>query len=392
MKNKNRPIFIFIGIFLINITLFMEVSNARYSALEKTKPIKIGIFYMKTERIPANKKTVISSVMLGIDEINEEGGVLKRKIEPVIVELENDLSSAAEQVKRIITEEKVSVVFCSGNSSVCEIVKPIFEKYKSILFCSCKSEGFEKHPNIIFTGTMPNQQIIPVVKWCFENRKEKFFLIGSDTSYSKIFNLIIKNNINELKGEVVGEAYIPSGSGNFDEAMQKIIQTKPDVILNTILGESNVYFFINLRAKKIKPESVPVMSFNITEDEFKHLYAEEVYGNYLVKSYFQNIDSEENRKFIKKLNRKYGLSQITDDAVEAGYFGVYLWKQTVEDAETDNAEEVMRFIVGQNLNAPEGMVCVNVGNQHTWKTIRIGKIEKDKQFEIIWSSDSPLQP
>ncbi|MDD5773050.1 MAG: transporter substrate-binding protein [bacterium] len=392
MNNKNNGFFIFICMFFAVTNIFAAKMQGAQSVLENTKPIKIGILRPHPKNTTVTEKFIINATLLAIEEINKQGGVLKRKIEPVIINCPSDQKIIIEEVEQKIDEKKVSVIFCCGNSFISETVSPICEKYDIPMFFPCKSGKFKKFPNVIYTGTMPNQQISPAIKWSSDNFGKKYFLVGSDTNFSKVYNSIIKENINVSGGKIIGEICIPEDSGDFDEAMRKIIEVKPDVILNTISGESNVYFFINLWVKKIKSDKVPVISFDISENDFKNMSPNEAAGNYIIKSYFQNIDSKENNKFFSELKEKCGEIQIIDDSVEAGYFGVYLWKQAVEDAETDNAKDFMRFMTAQNFNAPEGMVCVSIGNQYTWKTIKIGKIGKNKQFEIVWCSDAPVNP
>jgi urea transport system substrate-binding protein len=78
--------------------------------------------------------------------------------------------------------------------------------------------------------------------------------------------------------------------------------------------------------------------------------------------------------------------------MEAAYFGVGLWAQAVRDAASDDAGHVRNAIANQTLRAPEGMVYVDPENHHTWKTVRIGRIKIDGQFEIVWSSQRPIRP
>ncbi|MBU0651742.1 MAG: ABC transporter substrate-binding protein, partial [Proteobacteria bacterium] len=96
--------------------------------------------------------------------------------------------------------------------------------------------------------------------------------------------------------------------------------------------------------------------------------------------------------FVKNFKNKYGQDRVTDDPMEAGYFGVYLWAQAVKDAKTDDVAKVRKTIKNQSLNAPGGMVYVDAENNHTWKTVRIGKVRKDGQFDIVWSSEKPVRP
>jgi urea transport system substrate-binding protein len=129
-------------------------------------------------------------------------------------------------------------------------------------------EGLEQSPNIVYTGAAPNQQIIPAVKWCFDNLGKKFFLVASDYVFPRSANAIIKAQVAALRGLVVGEEYLLLGSNDVKGVVQKIVQTQPTVILNTINGDTNVAFFRELRAAGMTPPKIPTVSFSIAEDEF----------------------------------------------------------------------------------------------------------------------------
>jgi urea transport system substrate-binding protein len=304
----------------------------------------------------------------------------------------SDWPTFAREAERLITEEKVSVIFGCWTSACRKTVKPVLEKYNHLLFYPVQYEGLEQSPNIVYTGATANQQLIPAVKWCFDHLGRKFFLVGSDYVFPRTANAIIKDQIAALRGEVVGEDYIRLGSRDVKEAVRKISQLRPDVILNTINGDTNVAFFRELRAAGITPKEVPTMSFSVAEDELHILGASEMAGDYASWNYFQSIAGDANGAFVKNFKRKYGQQRVTDDPMEAGYFGVYLWAQAVTDVNSANVRAVRQAIKHQSFNAPEGLVYIDGENQHTWKTVRIGKIRKDGQFEIVWTSDRPVRP
>ena len=355
-------------------------------------PIKIGILHSFSGTMAISEKSVADATLLAIEEINEKGGLLGRRLEPIVADGRSDWPTFAKEAERLITEEKVSVIFGCWTSASRKTVKPLFEKHNHLLFYPVQYEGLEESPNIIYTGAAPNQQIIPAVKWVFDNLGKKYFLIASDYVFPRSANMIIKDQVMALGGEIVGEEYILLGSSDVKEAIQKIRETKPDVILNTINGDTNVAFFRELRKAGITPHKIPTISFSIAEDELRTLGAKNMVGDYACWNYFQTIDTKENNAFVKNFKNKYGQDRVTDDPIEAGYCGVYLWAQAVKDAKTDDVAKVRKTIKNQSLNAPGGMVYVDAENNHTWKTVRIGKVRKDGQFDTVWSSEKPVRP
>ncbi|MDJ0725498.1 MAG: urea ABC transporter substrate-binding protein [Prochloraceae cyanobacterium] len=354
--------------------------------------IKVGILHSQTGTMKISEKPVIDATLLAIEEINSQGGVLGRKIEPVVVDGKSDIDEFARAAEKLITQDKVLTVFGCWTSACRKTVKPIFEEYDNLLIYPVQYEGLEQSPNIVYTGAAPNQQIIPAVKWAFDNIGQRFFLVGSDYVFPRTANEIIKDQVIGLQGEIVGEEYLILGSEKVEDIVDRIAATQPDVILNTINGSSNVAFFKALREAGITPEKIPTISFSIAEEELRSMKILDMVGDYAAWNYFQSIETPENQNFVAKFKQKYGQERVTNDPIEAGYFGVYLWAQAVEKAGTFNLNTIQENIKDRSFDAPEGVVYLDPETQHTWKYVRIGKIRNDGQFEIVWSSGKPIRP
>ncbi len=356
------------------------------------EPIKVGILHSLTGTMSISEKSVVDSTLMAIEEINLKGGLLGKRIDALVVDGRSDWPTFAEEAERLITVEKVSVVFGCWTSASRKTVKPVFEKNNHLLFYPVQYEGLEQSPNIIYTGAAPNQQIIPAVKWCFDNLGKRFFLVASDYVFPRSANAIIKDQASTLGAEIVGEEYLLLGSSDVKNAIMKIAEMKPDVILNTLNGDTNVAFFRELRKAGITSDKTPTMSFSIAEDELRSLGTNDIVGDYACWNYFQSVDSGKNINFVKKFKMKYGSDRVVDDPMEAGYFGVHLWAQAVRKTGTVNTDRIIKALKRQCFPAPEGLVCIDHGNNHTWKTVRVGKVMTNGQFDIVWNSGRPVQP
>ncbi len=312
--------------------------------------IKVGILHSLTGSMSISEKPVVNAVLLAIKEVNENGGVLGMKVEPVIADGKSDPDVFQSEAERLVAKENVKAIFGCWTSASRKAVKPTIEKYNSLLFYPVQYEGLEQSPNIIYLGPTPNQQLIPAINWSVDNLGKKFFLVGSDYIFPRVENEIAKDVIGYLGGEVVGEEYALLGSKNFLEIIKKIKETKPDVILSTISGDSNVAFFEDLYEFNVP--KIPIMSLSVTENEVKafkdHLQAhfskdaerifkEYMVGTYSCWSYFESINSFANINFIKKFIARYGKSYDMTDPEASAYFAVLLWSKAVNECkDTDN--------------------------------------------------------
>jgi urea transport system substrate-binding protein len=354
--------------------------------------IRVGVLHSLTGTMAISEKSVRDTTLMAIEEINRKGGVLGRTIVPVVADGRSDWPTFAREAERLIVDEKVSVVFGCWTSASRKMVRPVFEKHNSLLFYPVQYEGLEQSPNIVYTGAAPNQQIIPTVKWALDHGWKRLFLIASDYVFPRAANEIIKAQVAALGGTIAGEEYILLGSDAVTPAVRKILRARPDVILNTINGDTNVAFFKGLRAAGITAGKIPTISFSIAEDELRSMDQRAMAGDYAAWNYFQSLDRRENLEFVARFQRRFGAGRPTDDPMEAAYFGVYLWAQAVQEAGTPEVDAVRQALAYQSFPAPGGIVSIERTTQHTWKTVYIGRIRADGQFEIVWSSGKPVRP
>lgn len=389
---KQRPWVMGPGILLLvavaSGVLFWFVGGDRMAG----PPIRVGVLHSLSGTMAVSETAVVDATLLAVEEINQRGGVLGRRVDPIIVDGRSDRPTFAAQAEALIMEKQVAVVFGCWTSASRKTVKPVFEKHNHLLFYPVQYEGIEESPNIIYTGAAPNQQIIPAVDWCLDNLGKRVFLVASDYVFPHAANAIIKDRIAERGGDVVGEEYVLLGSRAVGDAVRGILESQPDVILNTINGDSNAAFFNRLREAGITPDRIPTMSFSIGEEQLRTMGAKHMAGDYACWNYFQSVDSRANREFVRNFKQKYGDYRVTDDPMEAGHLGVHLWALAVSEAGTTEPSEVRAALRDQAYSAPEGVVIVDIENGHLWKNVRVARIREDGQFDIVWSSGKPVRP
>jgi urea transport system substrate-binding protein len=355
-------------------------------------PIRVGILHSTSGAMAISEQAMVDAEFLAIEEINQKGGVLGRQIEPVLADGKSDWPTFAKQAEQLISVEKVCTIFGCWTSASRKNVLPVVEKHNHLLVYPMAYEGLEQSLNIIYTGAAPNQQIIPAVKWSFDNLGKKFFLVGSDYVWPHSVNAIVKDQLKALGAELVGEDYIFFGSSDVDQVISKIKEAKPDIIFSAVVGDSNIAFYRGLRDAGIKPEKTPVVSVSIGETELRKLPVKDMVGNYSAWNYFQSIQRPENVAFVKRFQAKYGQDRVTSDVLEASYFSVYLWAQAVNECASDSVHRIRKSMLTQSLNAPEGVVSVDPETQHTWRSFSMAKIRSDGQVDIVWSSQKPIRP
>lgn len=354
--------------------------------------IKVGILHSLSGTMAISEVTVKNATELAIDEINAAGGVMGKKLTPIVEDGASDPAIFAQKANKLISDDGVATVFGGWTSASRKAMLPVFEKTKNLLWYPVQFEGNECSPNIMYSGAQPNQQALPAYDWAKEKGYKKIFLVGSDYVYPRTANLILKKHIEKDGLTLSGEEYQPLGGTEFSGVVGKIKAAKPDIIINTLNGDSNVAFFKQMAAAGMGPTVIPVMSFSIGEQEAMAMGPQLVNGGYAAWNYFQSLDNAENKKFIAAYQAKYGKDSVITDPMVHGYLDVYVWKAAVEKAQsTDPAKVRAAAVTLDAIPTPLGPAKF-MDNNSLIQTAYIGQSQPDGQFKILWSSPAPIDP
>ncbi|GAA3214369.1 urea ABC transporter substrate-binding protein [Nonomuraea helvata] len=365
-------------------------SDAKPAA--ESKEIKVGLLHSLSGTMAISEVTVRDAELLAIDEINKAGGVLGKKLVPVVEDGASDWPTFAEKATKLIRQDKVATVFGGWTSASRKAMLPVFERYKALLWYPVQYEGLESSPYIFYTGATTNQQIIPGLDYLKEQGKKKLFLVGSDYVFPRTANKIIKAYAAANGMEILGEEYTPLGHTEYSTLVNKVMQAKPDAVFNTLNGDSNVAFFKQLKSAGASAQTMPVLSVSIAEEEVTGIGVDNIVGQPVAWNYYQTTDTPANDAFVKAYKAKYGQNKVTSDPMEAGYNAVYLWAEAVKKAGTTEVEAVKKAAPGISLERPEGQVTIDGENQHMYKTARIGVIQPDGLIKQVWDSGKPIKP
>ncbi|NAS23087.1 urea ABC transporter substrate-binding protein [Herbidospora sp. NEAU-GS84] len=354
--------------------------------------IKVGLLHSLSGTMAISEVTVRDAELLAIEEINAAGGVLGKKLEPVVEDGASDWPTFAEKANKLISQDKVATVFGGWTSASRKAMLPVFERHKALLWYPVQYEGLESSPYIFYTGATTNQQIIPGLDYLKEQGKTKIFLVGSDYVFPRTANKIIKAYAAANGMTILGEEYTPLGHTEYSTLTNKVVQAKPDAVFNTLNGDSNVAFFKQLKSAGVTAESMPVLSVSVAEEEVTGIGVDNIVGHPVAWNYYQTTENAANTKFVAAFKAKYGAAKVTSDPMEAGYNAVYLWAEAVKKAGTTEVEAVKKASGGIALERPEGLVTIDGETQHMYKTARIGIIQPDGLIKEVWNSGEPIKP
>ena len=395
-----------ISIFCLLLTVILTgpLSTAR---AQQKEPVRIGVLHSLTGTMAISETSLRDVVLMAVDEINSAGGVLGRQIEPVVVDPASNWDLFAEKAKELLLKKKVAVVFGCWTSVSRKSVLPVFEGYKGLLFYPVQYEGEEQSPNIFYTGATPNQQLIPAAQYLMSEEgggAKKFYLLGTDYVFPRTANKILKAFLLQagVPEQNIIEEYTPFGHNDYQTIVGKIKDFAKDgnaCVLSTINGDSNVPFYKEFANKGLTADDCPIMAFSVAEDELRSMETDHLVGHLAAWNYYQSIDTPKNHAFVERFknycasnNLPGGRARVTDDPIEAAYFGVYVWKAAAEKAGAFDVEKVTKAALGLEFDAPGGKKKMHAVNHHTHKPVLIGEIRADGQFDLIWQTEGLVEP
>lgn len=354
--------------------------------------VKIGVLHSLTGTMASSEAPLVDALRLAVEETNRSGGVNGRQIEMIVADCRSDAAFCAQEAERLIIHEKVQALFGCWTSSCRQAVKTVVEKHRHLLFYPLQYEGLEQSPDIIYTGAAPNQQIIPMALWALQHKGKRFYLIGSDYIFPRTANLMAGDLLRAQGGQLLGERYVPLGAGDLTAVAKEIAARHPDFVINTLNGDSNLHFFRALHAAGVGAEKTPVFSTSLAETGLAALGADLAAGHYAAWSYFQSLDSDENKAFVARFKERFGRERVLDGPMAASYTGVKLWADAVRSQGSTDLAQLKAALAQQTLLAPQGIVAVDYNTRHLWQKAYIGKARADGQFDIVWQSAQPIHP
>ena len=381
--------------------LFLLLACAVPAAAADENTIKVGILHSLSGAMATSESVLKDTVLMLIGGQNDKGGLLGRKLQPVVVDPASDLDLFAEKAGDLLTKEKVAVVFGCWTPRSRKSVLPIFEQSNGLLFYPVHYEGEESSRNIFYTGAAPNQQAIPAVQYLLSKEggvARRWVLLGTDYVYSRTTNRILNAYLSAegMSPEDIMTIYTPFGHSDWREIIEKIkafgSAGKRTAVISTIAGAANTSFYKELANQKVDASTLPVVAFSFGERELLGVDPKPLVGHLAAWNYFQAVVSKENDAFIKMwTDFTEQRDKVTNDPMEATFIGFRMWAQAVTQAGTTDVNAVRQAMYRQRLKAPSGFEVVMNTNHHLSKPVMIGRINASGTFDIIWQSMSPVR-
>ena len=374
--------------------LVVALSMVATEIAKAADTIKVGVLHSLSGTMAISETTLKDTMLMLIDEQNKKGGLLGKKLEPVVVDPASNWPLFAEKARELLAKDKVAAVFGCWTSVSRKSVLPVFEELNGILFYPVQYEGEESSRNVFYTGAAPNQQAIPAVDYLMNDiGVKRWVLAGTDYVYPRTTNKILEAYLKAkgVKDEDIMINYTPFGHSDWQSIVADIKKFgsagKKTAVVSTINGDANVPFYKELGNQGISAEDIPVVAFSVGEEELSGLDTGPLVGHLAAWNYFMSVDSEANESFIDTWHKFIkNEDRVTNDPMEAHYIGFNMWVKAVEKAGTTDPDAVIDAMIGVKTPNLTGGVAEMLPNHHITKPVLIGEIQDDGQFEVVWET------
>ncbi|WP_133468939.1 urea ABC transporter substrate-binding protein [Paraglaciecola marina] len=356
--------------------------------------IKVGVLHSLSGTMAISETTLKDTVLMMIAEQNKKGGLLGKKLEPVVVDPASNWPLFAEKTRELLAKDKVDVIFGCWTSVSRKSALPVLEELNGLMFYPVQYEGEESSKNVFYTGAAPNQQAIPAVDYLMNDiGATRWVLAGTDYVYPRTTNKILEAYLlaKGVKKEDIMINYTPFGHSDWQGIVSDIKKFgsagKKTAVVSTINGDANIPFYKELGNQGISAEDIPVVAFSVGEEELSGFDTTPLVGHLAAWNYFQSVESDENDEFIESWQEYIGdEDRVTNDPMEATYIGFQMWAKAVEKVGTTDVDEVEQAMIGVAVPNLTGGTAVMNANHHLSKPVLIGEIQEDGQFEVVWET------
>ncbi|MGE0240624.1 MAG: transporter substrate-binding protein, partial [Parvibaculaceae bacterium] len=210
-------------------------------AVIRRRKIRVGLLWSLSGHLSVIEKPSRDVALFWIDETNRNGGVAGVEIEPVIIDTNSDMKAYRAGILELMLEERVLATFGGYTSASRRAVMPLVTIHNGLFYYPTCYEGRECWQHIICTGPIANQHSFDLIPYMVRNHGYRAYFIGSNYVWAKESNRNASRWLADSGGELVGERYVPLGSGVLDDILDDIKRQAPDWIFSTVVGDSDIY-------------------------------------------------------------------------------------------------------------------------------------------------------
>jgi len=344
------------------------------------EPIKVGVVTSVSGSIAADGQALLGATKLWAQEVNDNGGLLGRKVELLVEDSASDPKTTNEKTKAVLgrgAEVVIGPILTAERTAS----QPAVTKAGIPFLYGTFYEGGAYDDLMFIASEVPEQQTEQFVPYLAEKYGPKFYFLGSDYDFPRIANEKAKGYLEAAGGQVVGEEYIALGTTDFSSVLTRVADAKPDVVFCDVVGTDGIalskQFYDYGLSKDVTFASIVHM-----ESYIDAIGPEASEGTIVCFGYFENMSSPANDAFIKSF-KEVEPSVPATTITARSYVLLQMWAKAVEAAGTTEGQAVRKAMEGLTLtDTVIGDVTMRATDHHCAAHMYVAEAH-DGEFEVV---------
>ena len=363
-------------------------------AKRRRETVHIGVLYSLTGPYGLVGREMLNGLTLAVEQVNSSPE-FDFHVTPLVFDPGGELPNYQEHCELLIRDKAVHHIVGCYTSASRKQVLPLIERYDRLLWHSARYEGFENSDNVIYVGAAPNQHIVPLARHMIETLGTSVYCVGANYLWTWETNRVLQEIVTAAGGEIIAKRLVALWDTEIGHIIREIIERKPPIIFNTLVGEASYRFYRDLHRAQSRNRDAPrppILSCSLCEPELRLIGGRASVGHITSSVYFASIDTPENRTFVRRYREMFGSSNLPSVDAEASYMCGLLLARAIRRAGSTDVQAVRAAAYKDELNAPQGSVKIDPENNHCYLTPRLARSRAGFSFEILDTAMAPVKP
>jgi branched-chain amino acid transport system substrate-binding protein len=310
------------------------------------EPIRIGQLIPFTGFLGAIGEYGKQGATLAVEELNEKGGALGRKLE-LITEDEANPGVAVQKARKLIEKDKVVAIEGLVSSASCLAVGDEVQRAKVLLInAGANSDEIRSkrcHRYVFSTEGCNTQYVSAIGNWLIKERKiSRWYFLTSDYAFGHDLLRVARNLLVANKGTEVGSDLAPTGTTDFSQYITKMKAAKPDLIFHNLAGADVTNFLKQYAESGMTIE----VAGGVIDSAFAWPVGESLRGHFPI-IWWHELNNPASKVWAARYMKRWG--RPPDNQAYGDYLAVHAIAQAIDKAKSADSAKLVSALEGHTL-------------------------------------------
>jgi ABC-type branched-subunit amino acid transport system substrate-binding protein len=346
------------GAGVLTVAALLALSGCGGSAISDAQgggdgPLKIGLIVPLTGPVSSTGQALRNGFELGVKKVNDAGGVDGRKVRYVVVDDASDPATSTQLARRLVQQDKVSMLFGTITGDTAEAVAKVADDAKVPFGTAILGDVERCHPYGWGFGESTRQLLAPAVPDLIKKYGRRVAIVGSDYNYPHFYAGVAKGMVKQAGGTIVAEEYSPIGQTDWQPVIKRLRSARPDVLLSMVVGSDAVSFSQQAKQFGLLTPELGYDGAPLDSDYYPAL-STLVNGRTHTVRWTDRLDDPESRTFVAGYRAAYKFNAPMPEVTGNAYFGVQFFLAAAQKAGRADGKAINTEIGRLTFDSPLG--------------------------------------